>query len=330
MFLYRNRVIIDYLAAKGHDLTILTPNIPDSNAPIKSNVQYVLLENMYDTLYNNTNSGGNDILKRSKENPFQAILSAYNFGYLGCEGAITSKGFIKLLDHSKTYDLIIHDFTSGPCLLPFLHQFNYPKIIGVSPFNSPHFIPELIGGHTHWAYNPHFTLPYTHNMNFAERTINFAVHFFDAIYRKYIYIPEIDQMVRKKINLDFPYLGNLERNYSLLLINSHDLIDGPSVLSSNVIQVAGLQIKKPKPIPYDLLEFIENSTLGTILFSLGTNIKANVLTTEKQQMFIDAFSKFSDYHFIWKLDNFTLCKMVPQNVMVQQWLPQNDILGKFP
>ena len=60
------------------------------------------------------------------------------------------------------------------------------------------------------------------------------------------------------------------------------------------------------------------------MFSLGTNVRSDMLDKTTQKSLIQAFSKLSET-VIWKfeseLDN------VPKNVIIRKWLPQNDILG---
>lgn len=74
------------------------------------------------------------------------------------------------------------------------------------------------------------------------------------------------------------------------------------------------------------MEFIESSKKGTVLFSLGTNVRSEFLDTEKKKAFIDAFKKFPNYNFIWKYES-NLNLQLPSNVMIQPWVKQNDILA---
>jgi glucuronosyltransferase len=67
--------------------------------------------------------------------------------------------------------------------------------------------------------------------------------------------------------------------------------------------------------------------MGTVLFSLGTNIRSDKLTREVQSMFLRVFRKFPDYHFLWKFESENTDLTFPPNVMVQPWMPQNDILA---
>lgn len=149
--------------------------------PIR-NVTYIHLENGYDALYGK-DEVKNDILSRHNQRGVSAILSSFNFGYLGCLGAINSRGFQQLLDYPENFvfDIVIYDATCGPCLLGFFHKFRSSKLIAVSPFNTPHFSTQLVGGHKNFAYIPHFSLSFSSHMNLKERTMNFGIHVFEIL-----------------------------------------------------------------------------------------------------------------------------------------------------
>lgn len=78
----RIRPVINQLAANGHNVTVLSVNV-DRDPP--KNVTYIHLEETYNVLYGNTNVF-NNIMERSKDNPFQAVISAYKFCTLACRG----------------------------------------------------------------------------------------------------------------------------------------------------------------------------------------------------------------------------------------------------
>lgn len=74
------------------------------------------------------------------------------------------------------FDLIIFDFGGGPCLLGFMHRFNYPKLVTVTPFGNAPFSNSIIGGHKQTAYVPYFALPFGTDMNVWQRISNIFLH----------------------------------------------------------------------------------------------------------------------------------------------------------
>ncbi len=60
----------------------------------------------------------------------------------------------------------------------------------------------------------------------------------------------MDKLLRDRYNYkDLPYLGDLEKNVSLMLVASDYTFTPPIPRQPNEIFVAGLQIVKPKELP---------------------------------------------------------------------------------
>ncbi|XP_053666699.1 UDP-glycosyltransferase UGT5-like [Anopheles marshallii] len=321
------RPIVNRLAEVGHNVTVLSVNV-DTRAP--KNVTYIHLENSYNTLYGNGTLARNDILKRSNESPMAATMSFYRFGLLGCEGAVTSKGLQKILQYPSDFrfDLVIYDFTCGPCLLGLLHKFHYPPLISVTGFGVPQFTERLVGGHKDTSYIPHFTQLTDNPMPFIQRFSNTLLHLFDAIYRQFVFLPQMTRIAQQAFDFPLPDLAELEQRTLIMLTNSNPALDPPESMPPNVIPVGGLQIIDPKPLPPELDAFIRNAPKGAVLFAMGTNFKSKMFTTERQAMFLEAFARFPEYHILWKFDDVQLPRQASSNVMVRQWLPQNDILAQ--
>uniref|UniRef100_A0A8D8CBA7 UDP-glucuronosyltransferase 2B33 n=2 Tax=Culex pipiens TaxID=7175 RepID=A0A8D8CBA7_CULPI len=319
------RPIMNQLAQHGHNITALSVNT-DPNAA--ENITYIHLENTYNVLYGD-GKASNNILKRSEENPFQATMSFYKFGTLGCIGATSSLGLQKLMEYPDDFrfDLVIYDFTCGPCVLGFLHKFNYPPLVSLTGFSIPQFSHHLVGGHKPSSYVPHFSLKYDTKMDFFQRTINFIVQNFDSIYREWVFLPHMQGMAQEAFNFTLPNLAELEQRTQIMLVNTNPVLDPPETLPQNVIPVGGLQIVQPKPVMEEISNFIERSSKGTVLFAMGTNFKSKMFTRDRQAMFIEAFALLPEYNFLWKFDDDNLPIPAPKNLMVRAWLPQNDILA---
>lgn len=146
-------------------------------------------------------------------------------------------------------------------------------------------------------------------------------------HRRYFMVPKINAMAQKRFNrTDLPYLGDLEKHTALMLVNTHPLIEVFEPLPPNIITVGGLHIKEPKPLNDELREFLEAGKKGAVLFSLGSNIRSDLLTIEQQQMFIEAFSQVPELNYLWKFES-EIELDLPPNVKTSPWVPQNDILA---
>uniref|UniRef100_A0A182YPK7 Uncharacterized protein n=1 Tax=Anopheles stephensi TaxID=30069 RepID=A0A182YPK7_ANOST len=320
-----NRAIMDGLARQGHNLTILSADV-ERNQP--SNVHYVHLEEIYPTLYSGPESI--DLMEMANENLFKSIISFYrDFVVHECAGTLKSKGLRRVMDYPDEFrfDLVLHDFTCGPCLLGLLHKFKYPPLVSVTAFNNPPYSTEVIGGHKFYSYVPFYSLSYGTDMSFFQRIHNTLLSLTDMFYRNCISNPRIDGMMREYFRYDdLPYAPELHKRSKLMLVNAHYSIDFPEASPPNLIPVGGLQIREPAPLPTDLEQFINGSRKGAVLFSLGTNIRSDQLDSGRQRMIIDALRQLPDYHFLWKFET-DLTIPLPKNVIVRPWMPQNDLLA---
>lgn len=241
-----NRALVNELADQGHNLTVLSADIDNISKP---NAHYIHLENVYSQIYSGEEPL--NLMDLTSENLFQSVSTFNAYGERSCEGSLNSKGFQQLINYPNDFkfDLVIFDFSCGPCLLGFLYKFNYPTLIAVAPFHNPPFSHALIGGHKQTAYVPHFNLLFGNQMNIWQRATNIFVNAYDDFYRKYIHLPRVDEQLKKAFGPKVPVVRELEKMTALMMVNTHPSIDLLEPFPPNVIQVAGLQIAKEKPLP---------------------------------------------------------------------------------
>lgn len=171
-YIFRNRQVFVALAKRGHNLTILTPDIDKQLTP---NLHYIWAEKAYSTLYNG--SDALNIMDMANENAFSAVMSFHKWGLQACQGFFNSDGFRTLLNYPNDFkfDLVLVDFNCGPCLLGFLHKFNYPPVVGLCPFSVPPYMYDYVGGHRRPAYVPHYDVNFDNRMDFIQRLYNHLV-----------------------------------------------------------------------------------------------------------------------------------------------------------
>lgn len=77
---------------------------------------------------------------------------------------------------------------------------------------------------------------------------------------------------------------------------------------------------------------MEKSKNGVVLFSFGTITDTDRMSENIKLSFLNAFSKFPEYDFIWKYKsktkNLTMFEKYP-NVHPFEWVNQAAILGKL-
>lgn len=160
------------LAVQGHNVIVLSTNLDPSPPP---NVHYIHLENVYDYIYNDLEL---IVTAFSELNTDETVYSLSEFAMASCAGVQKSiNGLQTLLNYPNDFkfDLVKYDFTMGPCILGFLHKFNYPPLLSFTACNVP-YISRLVGGHNYFSYIPFFTSQYLDDMDFWQRAHNLYLY----------------------------------------------------------------------------------------------------------------------------------------------------------
>lgn len=163
------------LAARGHNVTVLSTD-RDERAP--TNVTYVHMEGVYDLFYKEHHL---NLVDSHNESSIDAVDTLWSYGLMSCEGALRSQGIRQLLAYPDAFrfDLILYDYTLGPCLLGFLPKFGYPPLVAVTAFNNPTYTAEFVGGHNYYAYIPYYSLHCDSVMSFWQRVENVYLHAYE-------------------------------------------------------------------------------------------------------------------------------------------------------
>ncbi len=173
------------------------------------------------------------------------------------------------------------------------------------------------------SYVPAYFLPFTDRMTFIERAKNvfatFVINFFSPlevdlseiidVYKRYGNVTDIDSLVAQT---------------ALWLYSTHPVLDYPKPTMPNVVHAGGMTTGPGTPLSGDILDLINRSGKGVILVSFGS--MASHLPAEITQRFLAVFASFPEYTFNWRFKNKNNLEF-PTNVIMFEWLPQNDLLA---
>lgn len=303
------------LAARGHQVFVVNHFPQDPPVPNYTDISLVgsMRNAVEDTPLENVGNG--DVMMNVNMLASLAVEI--------CENILSFPSVQKLIKSEAKFDLIITELFNTDCMLGFVHKFKAPFIaIGTSvmmPWGNARF-----GNPDNPSYIPHHFLPHSDRMSFGERLVN-------AVYQKgvewaYHFFMDIpsDRIARRYFGDSLPPLADIARNTSLLLLNTHFSLNQPRPFVPQIVEVGGLHLSLPKPLPEDIKEFLDKSEHGAIYFSLGSIVRTDTLAADKRDAFLQAFSELPQ-RVLWKWEADTIPGK-PPNVKIARWLPQVDVL----
>jgi hypothetical protein len=165
---------------------------------------------------------------------------------------LQSSGGQKLLNYSfnEPFDLIIIEAGWTECFYGFIPKFGSPPVVVLSPYGITPWISSATGFPTNPAYEPNHLLPFSSHMTFSQRLINFVAHVTLHPIYKYTSVPKLEALRAKYFKRNLPSFSDIERNFSIYLVNICVGLDDSGPLPPNVIPVGGMQVKeKINPLP---------------------------------------------------------------------------------
>jgi len=245
------------LVSRGHELVVV------SHFPQKEAVAHytdIVLEDSLMTPSSVTGVSIEDVL--STKNPTVNVIRLAKYGVHTCKTVLSHPSVKKLIRSDEEFDVVVNEVFHTDCFLPFAYKFKAISI-GVSSSALMPWANDRFGNPDNPSYIPNIFTSYSDHMNFIERIENAIT----SVLYKMIYCFFSDspsqQLVREHFGQDIPDLAELAMNTSLLLVNNHFSLNAPRPLAPSVVEIGGLHIPKPEPLP---------QVRNIILFPIFSNI----------------------------------------------------------
>ncbi|CAH0561449.1 unnamed protein product [Brassicogethes aeneus] len=309
--------LVKELARKGHNVTVISYFPLDE--PMKNYNDVALVGDK-------TQQEGKITLMMRYDDRISRWSDTFfleKMGYDSCEKNLAQHNVQALFKSDEKFDLILMEFFNSDCFSVFSEKFKAP-LIGFSTCTIIPWTNGRFGNPDNPSYIPNPSLPLSDQMTFLQRVENFALTTFQKIYYAYKVSSNEDEIIKKNVATQLKPLQEIIRNSSLLLVNTHFTINLPRPLAPNVIEIGGIHVGQNKKLSKNIEKWIDGSSDGVIYFSLGSMIKGHTFPTDKRKEFLKAFGKLSQT-VLWKWENETM-EGKPDNVMIQKWMPQFDIL----
>lgn len=131
------------------------------------------------------------------------------------------------------------------CFAVLGHLWKIPVVL-VSTTSLYPWMHTMIGNPENIAFSPNNMISIPEGNSFWTRFYN--THVFNMLKFSYFYYStNQDQLLRKYFGPDVPSVREIERNVSLVLMNTYFPINGVKPMTTNLIEIGGLHIQNEGP-----------------------------------------------------------------------------------
>ncbi|VEN46990.1 unnamed protein product [Callosobruchus maculatus] len=308
------------LSLLGHQVTVITPN------PLKDPTLVNLTEiDVSKANYQIMQKHGFQFFMAKEQPVHLKIQKIFELNYELANTVLSDKRFIEVYNNSGVkFDLIIAQTYISPILYAVAAKLQVP-FVGVASMGGWIGSHYALGNPNPPSLYSEMFLPYHGRMNFSERFRSTLYYLWSRYYLNFEALPKCDQIARKYLGNDIPYIQDIEKNMSLLLLTTNPILYEPRPNVPTVISMEQMHIKPVKPLPKDLKQFLDNAKEGVVYFSLGSNVKSINIPEKLRKVLIEAFAELP-YKVLWKFEADDLPGK-PENVLIGKWIPQQDVLA---
>ncbi|XP_018352955.1 PREDICTED: UDP-glucuronosyltransferase 1-9-like [Trachymyrmex septentrionalis] len=323
--LYSHQLVFQSLCLalnrRGHELVVVTPqSIKDSTLTNYTEIELPPLDYL---------------IKQYKENVQRqvSITDLLKFGW-----TLTYKMSIIIFDNPKLkklyhsnsnekFDAVILESIAYPSLSIMSYRFNAP-LIGIISMGIHNYHRYVFGSPLHPSHLSNWEINELteENPSIWQRLWNFIETWGFIHYWINDFITMEQEIVKKCFGNDAPYIVDIIKNMSLLLVNENPVLTYPRPEQSNAVFFYGIHIQKTPPsLPKDLGQFLDNAMEGFIYVSLGTVTTCHTLPKKTLRNFVEVFSKLP-YKIVWKFE----CDELPgklDNAFISKWFLQQSVLA---
>uniref|UniRef100_A0A182YIH4 UDP-glycosyltransferases domain-containing protein n=1 Tax=Anopheles stephensi TaxID=30069 RepID=A0A182YIH4_ANOST len=319
------QVLFEALAAKGHNVTIVSPfEVQYAH----ENIRQVRITGLFSHI-EDYGLHANVFTKRDKSSFYgntnliygTAAMADYTLGHPKLQELLKNP--------AETFDLLILDQVLCESLLGLAYHYGVPAIV-YSAAAPNKYTNEMVGNPHNPAYNPIPSLGYSDRMHLVQRVWNTFVSICEQFNYRYLYLPSQEAVYQRYFGRrpNLPPLLDLIHNVSLVMVNSHPVINFARPFVPNMIEIGGAHIRQLKDTGFsqDVINWVEKAKNGVIYFSVGTNIRSADFPDSLRDAFVGAFGKLGQVLVLWKWENATLPDQ-SANVIIGPWMPQQQLLA---
>ncbi|KAI3413201.1 hypothetical protein GPALN_010702 [Globodera pallida] len=260
-----------------------------------------------------------------------SIISQFNvINEAICRDLTNDVELIRRLE-AEHFDVALAEFYNI-CPFAIFHRIGVKPKLGTMAVPFSQLVGRRFGIPTFSSYVTNALTPMDggHEMNFWERLCNFYNDLYDWLYLSNLSVNLEQPIVREAFGQNFPPLKQIARNVSLFFSNSNQFFEMPRPISNKIINIGGLVEMTTKDLEPEVQAIVDNAQAGAVIVSFGTFANTETMSTKMKRTFLDAFGRFPNYEFIWKIEvsDEQEAKMFAKykNVHPVKWMDQKSLL----
>lgn len=237
------RSLLFQLSKQGHDVVIITPN------PIGGKHENYTEISIHDLSYSAWRQAF-DFSKATMGAP-EKMLYSFNEFFVDLVDKQLSHEPVRKVINSTNFDLVFIEFLMFPSVSVFAYK-NQAPLIGMASLDI--LVPghQIIGNPVNPSYFADSLLGQSDRKTFFERVRTTVFLIFWNIFYNFVVLPQHDAIARKHFGRDIPYVGDIEKNVSLILANSDFVTGYPKPEVPAYISIGGgnaIHLRETEPLP---------------------------------------------------------------------------------
>ncbi|CAH2235967.1 jg24505 [Pararge aegeria aegeria] len=312
------RPLTQALAARGHEVYVITPNPVFSKEKTPANLTEIDVHNVsyqnWEELF--------VYHKGVKEDIVHEVILMFKIFALTVDAQLSTPGVQEILSkHKNFFDIIMLESCHRP-LLGLVHKFDAPVIL-ISSWGAVSAQYDALGAPVHPLLYPTAGMQKLYNLSLLEK----GLEVLKSIILNYLVSSTEDfdlEIIRKHFGGDVPGFGILAKRIDMMFLNEHTIWADNRPVPPNIIYIGGIHKTQQKDLSWDLEKILNSSQNGVIYVSFGTNVKLSQLPTEKINLMAKVFAQLP-YDILWKYDKDVLPTQT-NNIKLSNWFPQADLL----
>lgn len=234
--------LIEALAERDHNITVV--------APLKFKTPLPNVREIVPVPFSEINPyvTSGDPFERRKEGKIGFFLN-WDSSFLEgiCDKLYRNEEILEMLKTDSYNVIIVNTFMNG-CSVGMVHALQAPHIYLIT-MPGMNAMVQKTGLYFPPSFVPNSFAPFSDRMSFKERVLNFIAEYFMIINAKLSWNHYLSKMYQDHLGEDFPTINEIDKNVSLILMNSHFSMTYPRPLLPDVVEVGGMHTRPGLPLP---------------------------------------------------------------------------------